>query len=66
MTAEYRKIPALVDPHVHLRDPGATHKEDFYTGTSSALAGGVTLILDMPNNPIPTITNTALLDKEKI
>lgn len=42
------RLPGLVDIHVHLRDPGETHKEDFYTGTSAALAGGVTTIFDMP------------------
>ena len=57
-------LPGLIDPHVHLRDPGQTHKEDFTTGTSAALAGGFTTILDMPNNKEP-ITTAALL-KEKI
>ena len=47
------KIPGLIDPHVHLREPGATHKEDFDTGTASALAGGVTLVLAMPNTRPP-------------
>jgi dihydroorotase-like cyclic amidohydrolase len=37
------KIPGLIDPHVHLREPGATHKEDWDTGTAAALAGGFTL-----------------------
>jgi len=49
-------LPGLIDPHVHLRDPGQTHKEDFYTGTSAALAGGYTTILDMPNNADPITT----------
>ncbi len=34
------KLPGLIDPHVHLREPGATHKEDWDTGMSAALAGG--------------------------
>ncbi|MEO8785390.1 MAG: amidohydrolase family protein [Candidatus Saccharimonadales bacterium] len=46
-------LPGLIDPHVHLRDPGQTHKEDFYSGTAAALAGGYTTILDMPNNAEP-------------
>lgn len=46
-------LPGLVDPHVHLRDPGQTHKEDFYTGSMAALAGGYTTVLDMPNNTEP-------------
>lgn len=50
-------IPGLVDLHVHTRDPGFTHKEDFTTATKAAAAGGVTTIVDMPNlNPPP---NTA-------
>jgi len=57
-------IPGLIDPHVHLREPGATHKEDFYTGTRAAVAGGFTTVLDMPNNPQPTVTLERL--KEKI
>lgn len=49
-------LPGLIDPHVHLRDPGQTHKEDFYTGTSAALAGGYTAVFDMPNNAEPITT----------
>jgi carbamoyl-phosphate synthase/aspartate carbamoyltransferase/dihydroorotase len=47
------KLPGLIDPHVHLREPGATHKEDFDSGTSAALAGGITLVLAMPNTKPP-------------
>lgn len=58
------RLPGLIDPHVHLRDPGATHKEDFLTGTRAALAGGFTLLLDMPNNPsAPVISPDALEHK---
>lgn len=58
------RLPGLIDPHVHLRDPGATHKEDFVTGTRAALAGGFTVVLDMPNNPgDPTISPEALARK---
>src|SRR3989344_4786139 len=63
MTAEYQKIPALVDPHVHLREPGATQKEDFETGTMAAIAGGYGIVLDMPNNPEPTTSPEALQKK---
>jgi carbamoyl-phosphate synthase/aspartate carbamoyltransferase/dihydroorotase len=55
------KLPGLIDPHVHLREPGATHKEDWDTGTSAALAGGVTMVLAMPNTK-PPIFDTATLD----
>src|SRR5688500_2569018 len=58
------RLPGLIDPHVHLREPGATHKEDFVTGTRAALAGGFTCVLDMPNNPgDPTISPEALARK---
>lgn len=57
------KIPGLIDIHVHLREPGATHKEDFYTGSRAAITGGFTFIVDMPNNPQPTITREKLEEK---
>lgn len=57
------KLPGLIDPHVHLREPGAIQKEDFTTGTKAAIAGGYTLVLDMPNNPDATVTAEALQEK---
>lgn len=42
-------MPGLIDPHVHFRDPGLTYKEDFITGSTAAVFGGVTSVLDMPN-----------------
>jgi carbamoyl-phosphate synthase/aspartate carbamoyltransferase/dihydroorotase len=48
----------LIDPHVHVREPGQTHKEDWDTATQTALAGGVTMILAMPNTQ-PPIFNAA-------
>lgn len=42
-------MPGFVDMHVHLRDPGFTHKEDILTGCEAAAAGGVTSLLCMPN-----------------
>lgn len=57
------RLPGLIDPHVHLRDPGQTNKEDFETGSKAAIAGGFTTILDMPNNAVP-ITTEALLDEK--
>ncbi len=47
------RLPGLIDPHVHLREPGATHKEDWDSGTAAALAGGFTLVLAMPNTQPP-------------
>jgi len=46
-------MPSIFDMHVHLRDPGFTHKEDVLTGCSAALAGGVTGVLAMPNTKPP-------------
>ncbi len=63
MKSNLIKLPGLVDVHVHLREPGATYKEDFYTGTQAAVAGGYTQILDMPNNSPPTATPNDLEDK---
>lgn len=59
-------LPGLIDPHVHLRDPGQTQKEDFLTGTSAALAGGYTTVLDMPNNLEPITTLERLEEKISI
>jgi carbamoyl-phosphate synthase/aspartate carbamoyltransferase/dihydroorotase len=59
-------LPGLIDPHVHLRDPGQTQKEDFYSGASAALAGGFTTILDMPNNITPITTLERLQEKQEI
>lgn len=61
---EFLRIPGLIDTHVHLRDPGETHKEDFYTGTSAALAGGVICVVDMPNNKESITTFQRLEEKE--
>jgi carbamoyl-phosphate synthase/aspartate carbamoyltransferase/dihydroorotase len=54
------RLPGLIDPHVHLREPGATHKEDFDTGTAAALAGGFTAVLAMPNTQ-PPVTDASTL-----
>lgn len=54
------KLPGLIDPHVHMREPGATHKEDWDSGTAAALAGGFTTILAMPNTRPPITDNETL------
>lgn len=54
------KLPGLIDPHVHLREPGATHKEDYDSGTCAALAGGMTMILAMPNTKPPIFDASTL------
>lgn len=60
------KLPGLIDIHVHLRTPGQTDKEDLTTGTSAALAGGFTLVGDMPNNAVPITTVERLKEKIEI
>ncbi len=52
--------PGLVDMHVHLRDPGQTHKEDVASGCRAAAAGGVTSLLAMPNTVPPMDTPEAV------
>ncbi|XP_043188105.1 CAD protein-like [Amphibalanus amphitrite] len=52
------RLPGMIDVHVHLRDPGQTHKEDFASGTAAALAGGVTMVMAMPN------TKPAVIDRD--
>lgn len=54
------KIPGLIDPHVHVREPGQTHKEDWDSATQAALAGGVTMILAMPNTKPPIFDEATL------
>ncbi|HEY3781887.1 MAG TPA: dihydroorotase [Fimbriimonadaceae bacterium] len=53
--------PGLVDPHVHLREPGDEHKETISTGTQAAAAGGFTTICCMPNTR-PPLDTPALID----
>jgi carbamoyl-phosphate synthase/aspartate carbamoyltransferase/dihydroorotase len=54
------KLPGLIDPHVHVREPGQTQKEDWDTATQSALAGGITIFLAMPNTRPPIFDGSTL------
>jgi carbamoyl-phosphate synthase/aspartate carbamoyltransferase/dihydroorotase len=54
------RLPGLIDVHVHMREPGATHKEDWDTGTAAALAGGITMLLAMPNTAPPIFDDATL------
>jgi allantoinase len=58
-------MPGIIDPHVHINEPGRTHWEGFDTATRAALAGGITTIVDMPLNSSPVTTTVAAL-KEKM
>ena len=47
-------LPGFIDCHCHLRDPGLTQKEDFYTGTMAAAHSGITMVCPQPNvKPVP-------------
>ncbi|WP_146444792.1 allantoinase AllB [Botrimarina colliarenosi] len=58
---DWALAPGLVDPHVHLNEPGRTDWEGFATGTAAAAAGGVTTLVDMPLNSSPVTTSVAAL-----
>ena len=57
-------LPGLIDPHVHLRDPGDAKVETIGTGTKAAVLGGLTAVFDMPNTS-PAITDVARLDAKR-
>ena len=52
--------PGLMDMHIHLRDPGQTHKESIASGTAAAAAGGFTFVACMPNT-IPPLDDPGLI-----
>jgi dihydroorotase len=56
----------LIDAHVHFREPGVTHKEDFATGSTAAVCGGITTVIDMPNQVPPTETAEQVLVKKRL
>jgi allantoinase len=57
-------FPGFIDPHVHSRDPGATHKETFAHSTLGALCGGTTTVLEMPN-AVPAVTDVATFESRR-
>jgi len=57
-------MPGVVDPHVHINEPGRTHWEGFETATRSAIAGGVTTLVDMPLNASPVTTTVYALEQK--
>ena len=62
----FHVLPGAIDDHVHFRDPGYPHKEDFASGTAAAAFGGVTTVFDMPNTIPPTGTPDILAAKLKM
>jgi dihydroorotase len=59
-------IPGLVDAHAHFREPGAEHKEGFFSGSAAAVVGGVTTVLVMPTDNPATRTAGEYLAKAKM
>ena len=59
-------LPGMIDCHVHLRDQQLAYKEDFSTGTAAAAAGGVTTVIDMPNNKPVTMDVSSLKERMKL
>jgi len=57
-------LPGAIDSHVHFRDPGQPQKEDFGSGSAGAVAGGVTTVIDMPNNS-PSIDSLERLEAKR-
>lgn len=53
-------MAGMIDPHVHMRDPGQPDKDDFILGTAAAAIGGVTTVFDMPNT-VPAVSTGAIL-----
>ncbi|MDQ6942613.1 MAG: amidohydrolase family protein, partial [Candidatus Eremiobacteraeota bacterium] len=54
--------PGFIDMHVHLREPGQTHKETIATGTAAAVAGGFTAVACMPNTE-PALDSAAIVSE---
>ncbi len=59
-------LPGLIDVHVHLRDQLQAYEEDFFTGTAAAVAGGITSVLDMPNNSPVTMDSVSLRERMEL
>ncbi len=59
-------LPGAIDCHVHFREPGASHKADWATESAAAAAGGVTSVLDMPNNEPPATRHEVMQEKRSI
>lgn len=58
-------LPGLVDSHVHICEPGNTEWEGFLTGTRAAAAGGITTLVDMPLDSVPTTVTLEALNAKR-
>lgn len=63
---ELTLFPGLIDPHVHFRTPGLEYKENWASGAQAAIAGGITMVFDMPNTIPSTITYERVLEKKRL
>jgi len=59
-------LPGAIDVHVHFRDLGEAYKEDWYTGSCAAAAGGVTTVIDQPNTQPPVTDQTSYVAKQAV
>jgi dihydroorotase len=59
-------IPGVIDTHVHFREPGLPRHEDFGTGSTAAVMGGVTTVFEMPNTIPPTSTGALVTEKRSV
>jgi allantoinase len=58
-------MPGIVDPHVHINEPGRTEWEGFDTATKAAIAGGITSLVEMPLNASPVTTTAKAFDEKE-
>lgn len=58
-------LPGLVDSHVHICEPGNTEWEGFATATKAAAAGGITTLVDMPLDSVPSTVNVEALEEKR-
>jgi dihydroorotase len=63
---EYLVVPGAIDSHVHFREPGQLYKEGILSGSKAALHGGVTTVIDMPNNKPPCSTGKRIRQKKEL
>lgn len=57
-------MPGVIDPHVHINEPGRTDWEGFDTATKAAIAGGITTLIDMPLNSTPVTTTVKAFEQK--
>ncbi|GAB3970999.1 allantoinase AllB [Spirosoma terrae] len=57
-------MPGVIDPHVHINEPGRTDWEGFDTATRAAIAGGITTLVDMPLNSSPVTTTVEAFEQK--